>query len=102
MAASQPVNQTATRVARDYGPQFALRGPVVIVGTSREIDTIVAIGLTNDQIDGIRRRNHRVASPMRYSEMITPHSARLTRHRDTPRPTAVPLRGASWSDTELQ
>ncbi|MEU4233561.1 hypothetical protein AB0F17_55550 [Nonomuraea sp. NPDC026600] len=48
--------QAATRVARDYGTQFALRGPVVIVGKSSHGDTIVAISLSTDQIDTIRRR----------------------------------------------
>jgi hypothetical protein len=56
-ATGNPVNQAATLLARSYGWQFSLLGPVVIVGLGKDADSPAE--LSQAQIDAIRRKASR-------------------------------------------
>lgn len=53
-AEGKPVNQAATRLARSFGSQASLLGPVVIVGLDKDADRPVS--LSAEQADAILRR----------------------------------------------
>ncbi|MGD0557252.1 MAG: DUF3846 domain-containing protein [Streptosporangiaceae bacterium] len=52
-SAGKPVNQGATRLARSFGWQSSLPGPVVIVGLEKDADRLVS--LSRDQVRAILR-----------------------------------------------
>lgn len=49
-----PFNRRATLLAQSCGFPEGFRGVVVVVGVDREIG--IAVGLTDDQVEGVRRR----------------------------------------------